>query len=75
MSLCFHDVGSFVQQDVVALYDGRELVQDRLLGQIDFIEQDPVSVLNALDQSALYELEHEASSAVQLLRPLLQVHK
>jgi len=50
-----------------------ELVQDGVVGQVDLVEKNPVSILHALDQRSLDELEYKSTTRLKLLRSLLQV--
>ena len=70
MSLGLHNVSSLVEQDVVTVDEGGQSIQHRLRGQVNLIQKDPLSLLYALDQSALYELEDEAAAILKLLSTL-----
>ena len=62
MALGFYDIGPFIQENVIALNDGCQFIEDRVRSQVDFIEKDPIALLDALDEGALHELENEAAS-------------
>ena len=49
MSLRFNNVGSFIEEDVVAFYESSYSVEHTLTCQVDLVKQDPLSVLDALD--------------------------
>ena len=73
MDLSLDDIGPFVEQNVVSFDDGRQLVQDGVCGQVDLVQEYPVTILKTLDQRAFDELEDEATTRFELLGPLLQV--
>ena len=70
MSLCLHNVSSLIEKDVVTVDEGGQSIQDRLRGQVDLIQKDPLSLLYALDQCPLDELEDKAAAILKLLSTL-----
>jgi hypothetical protein len=74
MALCFNDVCPFVQQDMISLNDSSQPVEDGFLGQINLVKEDPLTILNALEQSTLDKLEDKTTTSLQLRCALLQVN-
>ena len=62
MQLGLNDVCSLIQKNMVTFNDRGELVEDGVAGQVDLVKEDPITALQALDQSTFNELKNEASS-------------
>ena len=63
------------KQDVVAMEDSGQFIEDRVRGEVYLVKENPVALLDALDQRPFDELEDEAATRGQLLRTFLQVFR
>ena len=73
MPLRFHDVSPLVEQDVISFDDCGQTVEHGVTSKVDLIQENPIAILDALDQSALDELENKSTTRLELLTPLSQV--
>jgi hypothetical protein len=73
MTLSLHNVSSFIQQDIVTIYQRGNPIEHRLRGQINFIKKNPLTILDTLDKCSFDELEDEAPTTLQFVGPLMDL--
>jgi hypothetical protein len=71
--LSLNNVSPLVEHNVATKDNCCKTVQYTIRRKIDFIQEDPVTVLYAFDESSLDKLEDEPTTRLQLLCPFVQV--